>query len=226
MGGESELWLGEWLASRKVRDQMVIATKYTNPVPSTATDPKAILSNYSGANRKSLRSSLEESLKRLQTDYIDIFYVHAWDPLTSIPELMHSLHSVVLSGKVLYLGVSNWPAWGVVKANEYARRNALMPFVVYEGRWNPAERAIERDIVPMCKAEGMAITVWSALGGGKFSVKKRSDGGRNYSDEFLGTASVAEYQKFAPVMEQIGNSKGSDATAVALRYCMLKASCI
>ncbi|KAF4624117.1 hypothetical protein G7Y89_g14056 [Cudoniella acicularis] len=224
MEGESERWVGEWMALRNVRDEMVIATKYTFSTRMLASEPKGstrILSNFGGNGKKSLRLSLEASLESLQTGYVDIFYVHAWEGTTSIPELMRALDDVVRSGKVLYLGVSNWPAWVVVKANEYARQHGLTSFVVYEGRLNPAERDIERDILPMCKAEGMGITVWSALGGGKFKINKEA-GGRSMHSAF-GQASNEDFQKFAAVMEEIGQSKGSDSMGVALRYVMLKA---
>jgi aryl-alcohol dehydrogenase-like predicted oxidoreductase len=135
MAGESEIWLGEWMKLRNVRDQIVLATKYSHSEPSGYTDSDGgILSNYSGSNKKALRVSLNASLKRLGTDYVDLYYVHAWEGTASIEELMRGLDDMVRSGKVLYLGVSNWPAWVVVKANAYAREHGLTPFVVYEGR--------------------------------------------------------------------------------------------
>jgi len=141
---QSELWIGEWLASKakdpsypNFRDQvfllhpslaspevnplqMVIATKYTTCFVSykQSDHPDALLSNYLGNNTKSLRLSVEASLKKLQTDYIDILYVHWWDFTTSIPELMLSLNALVDQGKILYLGISDTPAWIVSKANE------------------------------------------------------------------------------------------------------------
>jgi aryl-alcohol dehydrogenase-like predicted oxidoreductase len=222
MYGESEQWLGEWMTARNVRDQMIVATKYTSPWKFMAMEAESdILTNYAGSNRKSLKLSLNQSLKNLQTDYVDIFYVHCWESLTHPEELMRSLDDVVRSGKALYLGVSNWPAWAVVKANAYARQHGLTPFVVYEGRWNPACREIEREIVPMCKSEGMAITVWSALGGGKFRPRPENHDGRG-TDNHLGEAPYEDFQKIGKVMKEIGASKGFDEIAVALRYCMLK----
>lgn len=115
-----------------------------------------------------MRHSVESSLKRLQTDYIDLLYVHWWGYATIIPELMHSLNDLVSSGKINYLGVSDTPAWVVVKANQYARDHGLRQFVVYKGLWNAAKRDFERDIVPMCKYEGMGLVPWGALGQGQF----------------------------------------------------------
>jgi aryl-alcohol dehydrogenase-like predicted oxidoreductase len=96
---------------------------------------------------------------------------------------------------------------------------------VYEGRWNPAEREIERDVIPMLKSEGMGLTVWSALGGGKFNVRPKGEkhDGRTYSDD-LGGNSVENYQKFAVVMAEVGKKRGTNATGVAMRYVQLKVS--
>ncbi len=113
--GQSETWLGEWMASRKCRDEMVIATKYSSPYQKHY--PEKIQSNFGGNGTKSLRMSVEKSLERMQTSYIDILYLHWWDYGTTIPELMHSLNDLVTSGKVNYLGISDSPAWVVSKAN-------------------------------------------------------------------------------------------------------------
>lgn len=222
MLGESEQWLGEWMELRGIRNEMVIATKFTSTTKFKAMEPKGIFSNYGGSNKKSLKISLEKSLQNLKTDYVDILYVHAWEGIASIPEIMRALDDVVRAGKVLYLGVSNWPAWLVVKANEYARQHGLSTFIVYEGRWNAANREIERDVLPMCKAEGMGITVWSPLGSGKFRIQGTEEAGRKLTNLHTDEASMEDFQKFAVVMDKIGKNKGSDAMGVALRYVMLK----
>src|SRR6202011_451214 len=115
--------------------------------------------------------SLLDSLRKLRTDYLDILYVHWWDYTTSIEEVMHSLDIVVKSGKVFYLGISDTPAWIVSKANQYARDHALTPFVIYQGLWNVMVRDFERDIIPMCIDEGLAIVPWGAAGQGRFKSK-------------------------------------------------------
>jgi aryl-alcohol dehydrogenase-like predicted oxidoreductase len=221
MAGESEEWLGEWMASRNVRDQMVIGTKYTVPIKTLG--DTSILSNHGGNNKKSLRISLEGSLKRLQTDYVDILYVHCWEGTASIEELMRSLDDVVRAGKVLYLGISNTPAWVVVKANDYARQHGLSPFVVYQGRWNAVDRDIERDIVPMCKAEGMAVAVWGAMGSGKFKngEQRKDSGGRAVVND-RSFSSPEAVQAVFKVLEAIGKRKGVSAMSIALRYVTLK----
>lgn len=105
------------MASRKNRDQIVLATKFTTCYPDPRNPPRQKI-NFAGNHTKSLHVSVEASLKKLQTDYIDLLYVHWWDFTTSVPELMQSLNHLVQRGKVLYLGVSDTPAWVVSKANE------------------------------------------------------------------------------------------------------------
>ncbi|KAK5044751.1 hypothetical protein LTR84_010525 [Exophiala bonariae] len=224
MAGESEEWLGDWMSDRGVRDEMVLATKYTYTYKiHELCPPGTITSNFGGSNKKSLRLSLAESLKRLKTDYLDILYVHSWDGVASIPEMMRALDDVVKQGKVLYLGVSNWPAWLVVKANDYARQHALTPFVVYEGLLNAVARDIEREVLPMCKAEGLGLTVWEAMGGGKFKTKaeKSQADGRPVYD--LAGKGIEAYEAAATVMERIAKKKGTNPMAIALRYVTLKA---
>lgn len=114
---ESETWIGEWMQKHQNRDELVLATKFTTGFRNQGATEK-IKSNFQGNHSKSLRVSLEHSLKKLQTEYIDLLYVHWWDFTTSIPELMNSLHHMVANGKVLYLGVSDTPAWLVVKCND------------------------------------------------------------------------------------------------------------
>ncbi|MBE3047376.1 aldo/keto reductase [Candidatus Bathyarchaeota archaeon] len=109
---ESEKWIGEWMRKRGVRDQMVIATKYTTGFRSSHCD-KEIAINSVGNGSKSLVTSVNASLRKLQTDYIDLLYVHWWDYTTGVPELMQSLNRLVQGGKVLYLGISDTPAWVV-----------------------------------------------------------------------------------------------------------------
>ena len=107
-----------------------------------------------GNNFKSMVNSVDASLKKLRTDYIDILYVHWWDYTCSVEEVMDGLHTLVLQGKVLYLGVSDTPAWIVSRANNYARMSGKTPFVIYQGKWSIMHRDFERDILPMAVSEG------------------------------------------------------------------------
>ncbi|WPG97852.1 putative aryl-alcohol dehydrogenase AAD14 [Acrodontium crateriforme] len=223
---QSETWIGEWMMERKNRDLMVIATKFTTPYTSYAMG-KGKTVNYSGNHKRSLHMSLRDSLKKLQTDFIDVLYVHWWDWTTSIEELMDSLDIVVKSGKVMYLGISDTPAYIVAAANTYAKAHGKTQFSIYQGRWNLMIRDMEREIIPMCRHFGMAIAPWDAMGGGKFQTKaqleerkKNSEGLRNiFSKE-----QTAEEEKASAALEEVAKEHGlSSPTAVALAYVMAKA---
>ncbi|EME78432.1 uncharacterized protein MYCFIDRAFT_36962 [Pseudocercospora fijiensis CIRAD86] len=216
---QSETWIGEWMEQRGVRDQMVLATKFSCSYRS-GSDPKAIQSNYTGNHTKSLAVSLAASLKKLRTSYVDVLYVHWWDFTTSIEEIMKSLNALADQGKILYLGVSDTPAWIVSKANQWARDHGMRQFVVYQGKWSAADRDFEREIIPMCQGEGMALAPWGALGGGFFKTeeqRKRQDG-RNYGP--MGVSEV--HLKVSAVLEKVAKQKGSIITSVALAYVMHK----
>lgn len=139
---------------------------------------------------------------------------------------MTSLHSLVQSGKVLYLGVSNTPAWVVSKANEYARQKGLTPFSVYEGQWSIAEREIECDVVPMCVDEGMALTPFGVLGSGylKPSAQRAKEAAQGTS-EGRNVALVDKPQKTcaADAIEKIANARGVAITSIALAWIRYKA---
>ncbi|KAI0098108.1 norsolorinic acid reductase [Hypoxylon sp. NC0597] len=214
---QSETWLGEWMKKRGVRNQMVIATKYTTNFRPYFDSELTI--NNQGNGTKSMHVSVEASLRKLQTDYIDLLYVHWWDGSTSIPEMMQALNQLVLAGKVLYLGVSDTPAWVVSKANEYARAHGLRQFCVYQGRWSAANRDFEREIIPMVRAEGMGLAPWGALGGGKFKTDAQRQtrvSGRS------GEASEVDI-KVSKALEAIATRKGTIITSVAQAYVTHKA---
>jgi aryl-alcohol dehydrogenase-like predicted oxidoreductase len=220
--GQSEAWLGEWIQKNNNRDELVLASKYTSNYQGHT---KKIQSNYSGNNVKSMKLSLEASLQKLQTTYIDIFYVHWWDYSTSIPELMLGLNDLVQSGKVFYLGISDTPAWVVSKANQYARDHGLRQFVVYQGEYNASMRDLERDIIPMCKDEGMALALYGSLNQGRFQTqaefqrreREGYEGGRNFIP-------LSEHDKQVSLgLERIADKKGTTLLNLALAYVLQKA---
>ncbi|KIX09818.1 uncharacterized protein Z518_00899 [Rhinocladiella mackenziei CBS 650.93] len=219
---ESEIWIGEWMAQNPYRrDEMVVATKYTSGYK-VLSEPKLQQSNFGAMSTKSLTMSVEASLKKLQTTYIDILYVHYWDFTTGVEEVMQSLNHLVAQGKVLYLGVSDTPAWMVVKANAYARRHGLRPFSVYQGRWSAAERDFERDIIPMCRDEGMGLAPWGVLGGGYFKPStaiQAEAGGRN-----MPTVRTGKEAEVSAALEKIANTRSPPVplTSIALAYVMHK----
>ena len=177
-GGTSESWLGEFVRGR--RDSLVLATKYT--MCTTPGDP-----NAGGSHRKNLMQSLDASLKRLQTDRIDLLWVHAWDATVPIEETMRALDDAVRAGRVLYVGVSNWPAWVTARASALAELRAWTPLVGNQVQYSLIERSVEREILPMSRELGLGVTPWSPLGGGILSGKyARTDAGSKDSiDESL-----------------------------------------
>ncbi|EXJ92399.1 aryl-alcohol dehydrogenase AAD14 [Capronia epimyces CBS 606.96] len=230
---ESEKWIGEWMESRGNRDQIVIATKYTTPYRNYEIGPRQPKGapqtvNYSGNSRRSLHVSVRDSLKKLRTDYIDLLYLHWWDHTTSIEEIMDSLDVLVKQGKVLYLGISDSPAWVVSAANEYARAHAKTPFSVYQGRWNVMLRDFERDIIPMARHYGMALAPWDVLGGGKFQTKKALEERRQQGEGLRAIRNAGEQSdveaKVSEALEKVAAELDGDysITAVALAYVFSK----
>src|SRR5215213_5286868 len=165
-GGESERILGELIASD--RERWVLATKYTlNTRPA---DP-----NSGGSHRKSLVQSLDASLKRLGTDYIDLYWVHIWDAFTPVEEVMRALDDVVRSGKVLYVGISDTPAWIVSQAVTLADLRGWTRFAGLQVPYSLVERSAERDLLPMARACELTVTAWGPLGGGLLTGRYGSD---------------------------------------------------
>lgn len=166
--GTSEKFVGEFIASD--RGRFVLATKYT--LFTQHGDP-----NAAGNQRKNLVQSLEASLKRLNTDYIDLYWVHAWDFVTPVEEVMRALDDMVRAGKILYVGISDTPAWIVSRANMLAELRGWTPFVGLQIRYSLIDRAVERDLLPMARALDIAVTPWGALGTGILSGKYNREGG-------------------------------------------------
>ncbi|KAL8747702.1 MAG: hypothetical protein Q9190_000443 [Brigantiaea leucoxantha] len=214
--GQSEQWIGEWMQKTGRRSEMVVATKYT--MSPMATKPVQ-QSNFGGTGTKSMHMAIEQSLKNLQTDYVDIYYVHAWDFATQIPELMQSLNTLITQGKVLYLGISDTPAWIVAKANAYARQHGLRPFSIYQGRYSALVRDLERDVIPMCRDEGMAIHPWGVLGSGYFRSpnSEAKQGGRQTPHVLTGRE-----EKVSAVLDGVAKRHGVPVTAVAIAYALQK----
>ncbi|KAG5659879.1 hypothetical protein KAF25_003401, partial [Fusarium avenaceum] len=217
--GNSERWIGEWMKLRGNRDELVIATKYSNGF--RIHEKHIQQSSFTGNSTKSLHTTIRASLEKLQTDYVDIMYVHWFDFTTSIEEIMQSLNQLVVSGKVLYLGISDTPAWIVSRANEYARAHGLRPFSVYQGHWSCAARDFERDIIPMCKAEGMALVPWGSLGGGYFKTDQQRQEAKQNSRN-IPVMDTPNHRKVGKVLEEIGRIKGVPMTSVALSYVLHK----
>ncbi|KAI9034923.1 uncharacterized protein KD926_005017 [Aspergillus affinis] len=220
---ESEAWLGEWMGSRGVRDQIVLATKYSSSY--RAYNRSENLANSVGNSTKSLKVSVEASLRKLRTDYIDLLYIHWWDFATSIEEVMTPLHQLVMAGKVLYLGSSDTPAWIVSRANQYAWDHGIRPFSVYQGQWSAAKREFERDIIPMCHAEGMGLCPWGALGSASFkTVAQREEIRASLAGNSGRQANPRAVDvQVSKVLEAVAARYKTEITSVALAYVMHKA---
>lgn len=160
--GTSEKWLGEFIA--KDRDKFVVATKYS------LFDREDDI-NASGNHRKNMMRSVEHSLQRLNTDYIDLLWLHIWDNTTPIEEVMRGLEDLVRMGKVHYIGISDTPAWVVAKGNTLAELRGWTNFVGLQIEYSLIQRTPERDLLPMARHFGMTITPWSPLGAGLLTGK-------------------------------------------------------
>ncbi len=163
--GESETYLGEYIQG--LRDEIVLASKYT--LHNGMNKP-----NLAGNSRKNMVQSVEKSLKRLQTDYLDILWLHAWDSLTPIEEVMRAYDDLVRAGKVLYIGISDTPAWVVSRANTLAELRGWTAFAGLQIEYSLIERTPERELLPMARAFGLTVTPWSPLGAGILTGKFNS----------------------------------------------------
>ncbi|MBK9179286.1 MAG: aldo/keto reductase [Acidimicrobiales bacterium] len=161
--GASEELVGRALAGR--RDDVVLATKVRFPMGSGPND--------AGLSRRHVLDGLHASLRRLGTDFIDLYQVHCWDPTTPLEETLSALDDAVRAGKVRYLGASNFTAWQLAKANGVAERHGWEPFVSLQPQYSLAVRDLERELLPLCRHDGIAVLPWSPLGGGLLTGKYR-----------------------------------------------------
>jgi aryl-alcohol dehydrogenase-like predicted oxidoreductase len=161
--GTSEKIVGEYMSNHD-RDYFVLATKYT--LKDNTTNP-----NASGNNRKNMMRSVEESLKRLKTDFIDVLYLHIWDNITPIDEVLRGLDDLIKQGKVTYAAISDTPAWVVSKGNTLAELMGWSQFIALQVEYSLLARTAERELIPMAKHYGMTVTPWAPLAGGALTGK-------------------------------------------------------
>jgi aryl-alcohol dehydrogenase-like predicted oxidoreductase len=203
--GTSEKYLGEFIASD--RDHFIIATKYS--LTTRKDDP-----NAGGNHRKNMLRAVEGSLKRLNTDYIDLYYLHMWDSTTPVEEVMRGMEELVRSGKVLYAGISDTPAWVVAQANTLASLRGWAPFVGLQIPYSLADRAPERELLPMARALGLAVLAWGVLEAGELTGKynqptEEPKRNRRASEKNL---SLAE------VVGQVAAERGRSPAQVAINW--------
>ena len=211
--GTSEKFVGEFI--RGHRESVVVATKYSNAA--SGNDP-----NASGNQRKSMMQALEASLKRLQTDYIDLYWVHIWDGITPVEEVMRGLDDIVRQGKVLYVGISDAPAWWIAQANTLAELRGWTQFTGLQIEYNLMARTVERELTPMAKALNLGVLAWSPLANGvltgKYHGAGQADNGRMNNAAIK--AFLPEEQRWAGIIsavksvaEQVGRSMAQVALA-------------
>jgi aryl-alcohol dehydrogenase-like predicted oxidoreductase len=211
--GHSEVIIGDYFARAGRRDRVIIATKFGTNL--YLGDP-----NGGGAGRKTIIESCEQSLRRLKTDYIDLYWMHFWDPHTPIDETMRALDDLVRAGKVRYLGVSDTPAWKVTQGQLLAQFHGGSPFVGLQIEYSLIERTVEGELVPMARELGLGITPWSPLRGGVLSGKyTRANAAQANPDRgdrvkaFLTERNLAIIDELIRIAGELGASPASVALA-------------
>jgi aryl-alcohol dehydrogenase-like predicted oxidoreductase len=197
------------------RESVVLATKYSGAAATT--DP-----NASGNHRKSMVQALEASLRRLKTDYIDLYWLHMWDQLTRVEEVMRALDDLVRQGKVLYAGISDAPAWWIAEGNTLASLRGWSPFVSLQIEYSLLERTVERELIPMAKAFGLGVTAWSPLAGGVLSGKYASGQGSDarYSSDMMKSRlpDRERTDRLVGALDQVSKQLGRSKAQVALAW--------
>ena len=208
--GTSEKIIGDYISNHD-RDYFVVATKYT--LKDNTTNP-----NASGNNRKNMMRSVEASLKRLNTDYIDLFYLHIWDDITPIDEVLRGMDDLVKQGKINYVAISDTPAWVIAKGNTLAELMGWSQMVALQVEYSLIARTPERELIPMAKHFGMTVTPWAPLGGGVLTGKYiRGEQGRiKPESKRLNDRAVAITKAVVEIADELGVSPGN----VALKWTM------
>ncbi len=213
--GHSEKIIGDHLSyDRQKRDRLVIATKFSGNLD--IGDP-----NGGGSNRKSIMAACEQSLRRLRTDYIDLYWLHNWDQLTPIEETMAALHDLVQTGKVRYIAVSDTPAWKVAQAQLIAQFRGWAPFIGLQIEYSLLERTVEGELIPMAQELGLGVTPWSPLKSGILSGKYTRKNaatvkpeGRQWAASFLDEKSYTVIDE----LERIAKEHDTTVARVALAW--------
>lgn len=214
--GESEIYLGEFVKGS--RDQYIIGTKYSASMDSNNINSK-------GNHRKSLRLSLEQSLKNLQTDYIDVLWIHAWDLITPAEEMLRALADVVAQGKVLYLGVSNTPAWLISKFNTWANLRGLPGFIANQMEYNLVDRSGEAEFNGLLNEFSMSNLIWSPLASGLLTGKYNQSERGEFRIDSTKFVSVDERNlNLVHEVSALSEQAGLNSAQMALRWIMQKSA--
>lgn len=214
--GASEEILGAAIKGR--RDRVIISTKASFSMGESANDK--------GASRFHLIKALEDSLKRLGTDYIDVYFMHGFDDETPVEETLRTLDYLVTSGKVRYIGASNFTAWQIMKSLAIAERNNLEKYVIYQGYYSLIGRDYEQELMPLLKDQGLGLMVWSPLGWGRLTGKIRRDSplpeGRVKSGGLVGAPPVADEHLYnvIGVLDQVAAETGKSVSQIAINWLL------
>lgn len=213
--GSSEEITGRALADFALRDEVVIATKafvHWRNAP-----------NAGGLSRKALFEAVDDSLRRLGTDYIDLYQIHRFDHSTPVEETMEALHDIVKAGKVLYIGASSMEAWRFAKMQHVARLNGWTPFVSMQPQVNLLYREEEREMIPLCIDQGIAVIPWSPLARGKLTRPWGSVTARSKSDEIakaIYSRSAENDSKVVAALESVARQRGVPQAQIALAWLL------
>lgn len=216
-GGTSEEYLGRIIKECANREDVIIATKF---VPRTESEIK---NNISG--QQHVENCLDASLKRLQMDYVDLYVYHFWDYNTPIEDIMEGLHNVIKQGKARYIGISNCYAYQLAKANAIARQNGWEEFISIQGHYNLIFREEEREMVPLCKEENIALTPYSSLASGRLSKHPGEESKRMREDSFAKgkyDATADADLKIIHRVEEIAQIRGVSMSEVSLAWLIKK----
>lgn len=197
--GTSERFVGEFVGTD--REHFVVATKYS--LSTRKDDP-----NAGGNHRKNMRQAVEASLHRLNTEYVDVLWLHMWDALTPVDEVLRSFDDLVRAGKVLYVGMSDAPAWVVSQSVAMAEARGWTVPVAIQVPYSVSDRAVERESLPMARALGLAVTTWGLLEGGVLTGKynQTSEEPRRYGDEPQSERDLSLAQEVRKVADEVGGS--------------------
>ncbi len=215
--GTSEQYLGRALKDFARREDVVVATKF--PVRTQAEIDGGI------SGQEHVRRMLDQSLQNLGMDYVDLYIYHMWDYLTPLEEIMEGLNNAVKAGKVRFVGISNCFAWQLCKANELARREGFAPFVSVQGHYNLIFREEEREMIPYCREEGIALTPYSALAGGRLSKLPGETSKRLEADTYAKgkyDATAAQDARIIERVAELARVHGVAMTEIALAWLMGK----
>ncbi|MGN6780493.1 MAG: aldo/keto reductase [Marmoricola sp.] len=211
-GGSSEEFTGRALAEYADREDVVIATKVhgrMRPGP-----------NGAGLSRKAILHEIDASLRRLGTDYVDLYQIHRWDPETPIEETMEALHDVVRAGKARYLGASSMYAWQLAKAQHVAEQHGWTRFVSMQDHYNLLYREEEREMLPLCADQGVGVIPWSPLARGRLTRPWDASTARAETDEFGATLYRDEDATIVQTVLDVAQERGVTPAQVALAWLL------